>query len=101
MAKSKPTMNLAVSVSTTSSTENSPFASKSKHPVEQVGQVQGNLTQEIASVEFSRMAKRCISGRKYMETCRDRRRPGTPEQSLSGECWPHNLHISTNYVLHM
>ena len=28
------------------------------------------------------VAKRCTSGRKYRETCRDRRRPGTPELSL-------------------
>ena len=82
-------------------------------------------SQSRRSVEFSRMAKRCICGRKYRETCRDGRRPGTPE--LSSRCgeyretcrprksrksrklwklgnrrqWrrlPHNLHISTNYV---
>ena len=38
-------------------------------------------SQSRRSVEFWRKAKRCISGRKYRETCRDRRRPGTPEPS--------------------
>ena len=38
-------------------------------------------SQSRRSVEFSRMAKRCSSGCKYRETCRDRRRPGTPEFS--------------------
>ena len=38
-------------------------------------------TQWRRSVEFARMAKRCSSGRRYEETRRDRRRPGTPELS--------------------
>ena len=38
-------------------------------------------TQSRRSVEFSRMAKRCSSGRKYEETRSDRRRPETPELS--------------------
>ena len=38
-------------------------------------------TQSRRSVEFPRMAKRCSSGRRYEETRRDRRRPGTPELS--------------------
>ena len=37
--------------------------------------------QSWRSVEFWRMAKRCISGCRYEETRRDRRRPGTPEIS--------------------
>ena len=83
------------------------------------------------NVEFSRMAMRCISGREYRETCRDRRRPGTPEfpedsvstgkpvtpgysgypetpgdsRNSETECndedRPHNHHIPSNYVLHM
>ena len=39
--------------------------------------------QSRRSVEFSRMAKRCSTGTVYSETCRDRRRPGTPELSWS------------------
>ena len=51
-----------------------------KHPLEQTGQGQGKLdARDRCSVEFSRMAKRCISGWKYRETCLDRRRPGTLE----------------------
>ena len=62
VAKSKPTtMNLTVSVSTSSSTVNSPIASKSrgysKHPVFQIGQVLGNLTQEIAIKTQRRVLK--------------------------------------------
>ena len=57
----------------------------SKHPVEQIGQVQGNMTQKKTqwrrSVEFTGMAKRCSSGCRYEETRRDRRRPGTRELS--------------------
>ena len=65
------------------------------------------------------MARRCSSGRRYKETCRDRRNQehlNYPEDSVStrkliasgnsgtegnDKAWPHNLHISTNYVLHM
>ena len=36
-------------------------------------------SQSRRSVEFSRMTKRCISGREHRETCRDRRKPGTSE----------------------
>ena len=61
-----------------------------KHPVEQIGQVTRKTSckrsQSRRSVEFSRMANRCISERKYREICRDRR-PGTPgispEESVS------------------
>ena len=49
------------SVSTCSSTVNSPIASKarwySKHPLEEIGQVQGNLTQEIAITRQRRVLK--------------------------------------------
>ena len=89
-AKSKPmTMNLVSLVSTGSSTVQNPIASKS------LGDTQSTLsnrlvkyretwresTQSRRSVEFSRMAKRCSSGRWYKETCRDRRRPVTLELS--------------------
>ena len=55
-----------------------------KHLVDRLD-VQGNLTQEEKeiqsrrSVEISRMAKGCSAGWTYRETCRDRKRPGTPE----------------------
>ena len=81
VAKSKPTtMNLAASVSTSSSTVNSPIASKSPGILKStLSNTCRKRSQSRRSVEFSRMAKRCISGREYRETCRDRKRPGTPE----------------------
>ena len=63
VAKSKPTMNLAVSVSTSSSTVNSPIASKSPGILKALcrtdGQVQGNLTQEIPITTQRRVLKDC------------------------------------------
>ena len=53
----------------------------SKHPVEQIGQVQGNLTQKN-TIEMQRWV---VKNGKKMQFCstrktrRDRRRPGTPE----------------------
>ena len=89
VAKSKPAMNLVSLVSRSSSSVQSPSASKSlgcsKHIVEQIGQVQGNLRQEISITTQRRVLKdgkkRCVSGRKSRQTCRDRRRRGTPELS--------------------
>ena len=107
LAKSTPTtINLAFSVSTSSSTVNSPIASKSpgilKAPcrTDWYRETWRKRSQSRHSVEFSRMAKRCICGRKYRETCCTRisRNSGTEGND---EDWPHNLHISTNYVLHM
>ena len=63
VATSKPTtMNLAVSVSTSSSTVHSPIA----HCIEKPGDSQSTLSNRLV---------------KYRETCPDRRRPGTPELS--------------------
>ena len=63
VATSKPTtMNLAVSVSTSSSTVHSPIA----HCIEKPGDTESTLSKKLV---------------KYRETCRDRRRPGTPELS--------------------
>ena len=99
VAKSKPTaMNLAVSVSTSSSTVNSPIASKSqgysKDTVELIGQVQGNLTQEIAitflDVSTGKLVAPGNSGNS-----------GNSGTEGNDEEWPHNLQISSNYVLHM
>ena len=45
VAKSNPTMNLAVSVSTSSSTVQNTIASKSPRIVEKIGEVQGTLKQ--------------------------------------------------------
>ena len=119
MAKSKPTtMNLAFSVSTSSSTVNSPTASKSlvilKAPCRTDWfQVQGNLTQEITITTQRRVLKngkeRCICGRKYRETCRPGYQgyPRTPGNSGDSEAegndkdWPHHLHSSPDYVLPM
>ena len=62
------------------------------------------------------MAKRCTSGREYRETCLDTRNsvstrklvatrnPGNSGDSKTegnDEDWPHNLHILSNYVLHV
>ena len=59
VAKSKPTtMNVAFTVSTCSSTVQKPVESKSPGVlVEQIGQVQGNLTQEIAITTQRRVLK--------------------------------------------
>ena len=63
VATSKPTtMNLAVSGSTSSSTVHSPIADC----IEKPGDTQSILSNRLV---------------KYRETCRDRRRPGTPELS--------------------
>ena len=62
VAQSRPTtMNLAVSVSTSSSAVNSPIASESpvilKASSRQIGQLQGNLTQEIPITTQRRFLK--------------------------------------------
>ena len=71
------------------------------------------------TVEFWRMAKRCSTGCRYGETRSDTRRPRTPQftwrfnmyqekrrftkhkNRRKNDIWPHNLHISTDFVLHM
>ena len=89
VAKSKPTMNLVSPVL------DKFFDSAESGCVEKPGDTQSTLsnrlvkywetwrerTQSRRSVEFSRMAKRCISWCRYDKTRRDRRRPGTPELS--------------------
>ena len=87
MAKSEPTRNQTFTVSTSSSIVQNLVASKRREilrrPVEKIGQVQGNLTRKNTIKTqrrvLSRMAKRCISGCRYEETRRNRRRPGTLE----------------------
>ena len=88
VAKSKPTMNLAFTVSTSSSTVKNTIASKSPGELGAPCQNDWRSTrkpearefiQARRSVDFSRMAKRCSSGCKDEETRRDRKRPGTPE----------------------
>ena len=92
LANSKPTTkNLAVSVSTSSSTVKSPIASKSPRILKSTSsnrlvkfrETWREKCQTRRSVEFSRLAKRWSTGTIYSETCRDRRRPGTPELSWS------------------
>ena len=89
VAKSKPTtMNLALSVSTSSSTVNSPIASKSPGMLKAPCRTDWSSTgkpdashdrNHDAASSSQGWQERCISGRRYRETCRDRRRPGTPE----------------------
>ena len=59
--------------------------------VEKSGDTQSTLSNRLVKY-------RDISGRKYRETCRDRRRNLGTEGN--DEDWSHNLHISTNYVQH-
>ena len=85
LAKSKPTaVDLAVSVSTSSSSVNSPIASKSpgilKASSRQMGysgkpdvRSKRNSNTDAAS-SFSRMAKGCICGGLHRETCRNRKK---------------------------
>ena len=138
LAKSKPTTkNLAVSVSTSSSTVKSPIVSKSprilsKHFVEQIGQVQGTLTREMPITTQRRVLKdgkrvlywNClqwnlsrqkktrntwtilkllyIKGNLSLQDIREfQETPGDSETEGNDEYWPHNLHISSNYVHHM
>ena len=76
VAKSTPTtMNLATSVSTSSSIEQYDC-------VEKIGDIKSTLSNHLA--KYRKLdAQWCISGCKYKETCRKRRRPGTPELSWS------------------
>ena len=82
-----------------------------KHPVEHIGQVQGNLTHDAASSSQG--------WRKLVTTEEDQEHLNYPEDLVctrklvasgnSGNsgtegndpAWPHSLHKSTNYVLHM
>ena len=111
----------------------STIASKSlgilKAPVEQLGQLQGNLTQEIAITTQRRVlnngkkdALLDISTGRHVATKEDQEHLNYPEDSEStrklvapenpgnsrnwrtegnDKDWPHNLHISTNCVLHI
>ena len=106
VAKSKPTtMNLAFSVSTSSSTLNSPTASKRKVILKAPCrtdwfQVQGNLTEEITITTQRRVlkdGKKCNCGRKYRKTCRTK----VFHKLQELQDWPHHLHSSPNYVLPM
>ena len=101
----------------------------SKHPVEQLGQLQGNLTQEIAITTQRRVLKDGkkdalldVSTGRHVATKEDQEHLNYPEDSEStrklvapenpgnsrnsgtegnDKDWPHNLHISTNCVLHI
>ena len=137
VAKSKPTtMNLAVSVSTSSSTVNSPIASKSpgvlKAPCRTEWSSTGkpdardrNHDAASSSQGWQKDAFLDVSSGKPVATEEDQEHlnfpedsestgkliapgdPGTPgntgdsETEGNDEDWPHNLHISSNYVLHM
>ena len=78
VAKSKPTtMNLAVSVSTSSSTVNSPIASKSPGILKASCRADSSSSGELdvkwhnqdAASSSQGWQKRCTSGRKHRETC--------------------------------
>ena len=81
-------MNLAFSVSASSSTVNSPIASKSPGilNVEQIGQVQGNLTQEIAITTRRRVlkgGKKDLSTGKLVATEEDKEHLNNPDDAVS------------------
>ena len=128
VAKSKPkTMNLAFSVSTTSSTVNCPIAAKSPEILKapcptdwsstgkpgardrnhdaasssqgwQEDAVLDASTRRLATTEEDQehlnFLENSISTRKLVAS-------GNSETEGSDKIWPHNLHISTNYVPHM
>ena len=105
VAESKPTtMNLAFSVSTSSSTVNSPIASKSPGILKAPCRTDWSSTGKLVATEEEQEHLNCpedsVSTGKLVA-------PGNPGNSGNSgtegndEDWPHNLHISTNYVLHM
>ena len=124
VAKSKPTtMNLAFTVSTSSSTVQNPVASNSPGILkEKIGQVEGNLTQENSIETQRRVLKDGINAlldvgtSKLVATEEDQEHLNYPDDSAStrklaasgnseievgDKVWTHNLHFSTNYILHM
>ena len=121
VATSKPTMNMASFVSTSSWIV--------QNAVENPGDTQSTLsnrfvkyretwrerTQSRRSVEFSRMVL-AVGMRKLVATEEDQEHQNYPEVSVctrklvasgnwetegSDKVWPHNLHVSTNYLMHM
>ena len=94
VAKLKPTMNLVSLVSTSFSTVQSPIASKSpgilKAPCRTDWSRTWKLDAEEKQSRRSVVFKLVASGNS-----------GNSGTEGSKKAWPHNLHISTNYVLHM
>ena len=128
MAKSKHTvMNLASTVSTSSSTVNSPVASKSPRILKAPCRTDWSSTGKLDAREHNQDAASSSQGwqtdavldegtRKLVATEEDQERLKYLEDSAStrklvasgnsgtegnDKAWPHRLHISTNYVLHM
>ena len=140
VAKSKPTtMNLAVSVSTSSSTVNSPIVSKSlgvlrapcRTDLSSTGKLDArdrNHDAASSSQGWQKDAFLDVCTWKLVATEEDQEHLNFPEDSQStgklvapgypgypgtrgnsgdsetegnDEDWPHNLHMSSNYVLHM
>ena len=92
VAKSRPTaMNLAVSVSTSSLSVNSPTASRSPEILKASSRQIGFSGRHVVSansnflsrrsVEFSRMAMGCFAGHKHRETCSSRQASEVSESS--------------------
>ena len=108
VAKSKPTMNLAFTVSTSSLTVQNPVASKSPGILKAPCRTYWSSTRKPDARECNRDAasssqedqehlnfpKDSISTRTLVAS-------GNSETEGSDNIWPHNLHISTNYVPHM
>ena len=101
VAKSKPTtMNLAFVVSTSSSTVQNPVASKRPGIRKAPCRTDGSSTGKPDAKEHNHDAASSSQGWQK-DTVLD---VGTRKLVASGnsdKVWPHSLHISTNYVLHM
>ena len=106
VAKSKPTMmNLAFAVSTSSSTVQNPVASKSLGILKAPCRADWSCTGTLDAIVHNQDAASSSEGWQKDEVLEVSTRKlvasGSSETEGSDKAWPHNLHKSTNYVLHM
>ena len=101
-------MNLAVSVSTSSSTLNSPIASKSPGILKAPCGTDWSSTGKLDARDRNHYAALSSQGwQKDSFADVSTGKPVAPGNSGDSgteghdEAWPHNLHISTNYVVHV
>ena len=103
--KVKPTMNLAVSVSTSSSTVQNPIASKSpgilKAPCHKDWLSTGKLDWREPNRDAASSSQRWHKDAVLDAGTRKLVASGNSETEDSDKIWPHNLHTSTDYVPHM
>ena len=108
VAKSKPTMNLVSLVSTSTSTVQSPIASKRPAILKGLCRTDWSSTGKPDAREHNQDAASSSQGwpKDAVLDAGTRKLVATGNSGNSGtegkdKAWPHNLHISTNYVLHM